>query len=166
MKKLRLISLIVTIVTAFMLPAFAQTALISKPVNTVISNYLEVKNALANNDGDAASAKAKTLLASLNELPLKSLNASQNALVTKLAYDSRHISEVNRVAHQREHFASLSDNLYTLIKGLKLNQQVLYRQYCSMTKKYFLSESDKGKDPYMGMSNCSKVTEIITAIKQ
>ena len=165
MKKLRFISLIVTMVTVLMVPAFAQTALLSKPVNTVISNYLDVKNALANNDGDAASAKAKTLLASLNELPLKSLNASQNALITKLAYDSRHIGEVNRVAHQREHFASLSDNLYTLIKGLKLNQQVLYRQYCSMTKKYFLSESDKGKDPYMGMSNCSKVTETITAVK-
>ena len=165
MKKLRFISLIVTMVTVLMVPAFAQTALLSKPVNTVISNYLDVKNALANNDGDAASAKAKTLLASLNELPLKSLNASQNALITKLVYDSRHISEVNRVAHQREHFASLSDNLYTLIKGLKINQQVLYRQYCSMTKKYFLSESDKGKDPYMGMSNCSKVTETITAVK-
>ena len=164
MKKLRFISLIVTMVTVLMVPAFAQTALLSKPVNTVISNYLDVKNALANNDGDAASAKAKTLLASLNELPLKSLNASQNALITKLVYDSRHISEVNRVAHQREHFASLSDNLYTLIKGLKI-KQVLYRQYCSMTKKYFLSESDKGKDPYMGMSNCSKVTETITAVK-
>ena len=165
MKNLKTIVLTIATVFAFFTPALAQDAQLTKPINTIISNYLDVKNALANNDGDAASAKVKTLLASLNELPLKSLNASQNALITKLVYDSRHISEVNRVAHQREHFASLSDNLYTLIKGLKINQQVLYRQYCSMTKKYFLSESDKGKDPYMGMSNCSKVTETITAVK-
>jgi len=165
MKNLKNMAILLLVVFAFVGTVIAQNNTFSKPVNTVISNYLDVKNALANNDGDAASAKAKTLLASLNELPLKSLNASQNALITKLAYDSRHISEVNRVAHQREHFASLSDNLYTLIKGLKLNEKVLYRQYCSMTKKYFLSESDKGKDPYMGMANCSKVTETITAVK-
>ncbi len=165
MKNLKSIALTIFALTVLILPISAQTGVLSKPVNAVISNYLSVKNALAGNDGDAASAKAKLLLASLNDLPLKNLTAGQNALIAKLEYDSRHISEVNRVAHQREHFASLSDNLYTLVKSLKLNQQTLYRQYCSMTKKYFMSESDKGRDPYMGMANCSKVTETIAAAK-
>jgi hypothetical protein len=88
------------------------------------------------------------------------------ALLPKLEFDSRHISEVNKIDHQREHFASLSNNLYTLVKKLKVNSTVLYRQYCTMTKRYFLSESDKGKDPYMGMANCSKVTETLPVAKR
>ncbi len=165
MKNFKNMAILLFAVFAFVGRVIAQNNTFSKPVNTVINNYLALKDALAGNDGDAASAKAKLMLASLNELPVTNLSATQKALVTKLEYDSRHISEVNRLPHQREHFASLSENMYLLTKGLKLNQQVLYRQYCSMTKKYFLSENDKGKDPYMGMSNCSKVTETITAVK-
>jgi len=165
MLKFKNIPLIIFAIMVLIMPALAQNNVLSKPLNAAINNYLALKDALASNDGDAASAKAKALLSSLNELPGGSLIASQKALVAKLEYDSRHISEVNRLAHQREHFASLSDNVYTLIKGLKLNQQTLFRQYCSMTKKYFLSESDKGKDPYMGMANCSKATETIAATK-
>lgn len=76
------------------------------------------------------------------------------------------MSEVPHVGHQREHFASLSNNLYAFIKKLKLNQTILYRQYCSMDKQYYLSETDKGKDPYMDMTNCSKVIETLPVVKK
>ncbi|EHQ26415.1 DUF3347 domain-containing protein [Mucilaginibacter paludis] len=138
----------------------------AKPLNTVITNYLALKDALVSGDGTVAEAKAKTLLASVGEVPKTGLSGDEAALLPKLEFDSRHISEVNKIAHQREHFASLSNNLYTLVKKLKINNTVLYRQYCTMTKAYYLSGSDKGKDPYMGMSNCSKVTETLPAAKK
>jgi hypothetical protein len=138
----------------------------TKPINTVITNYLALKDALVSGDGTVAEAKAKILLASIGEIPKTGLNADEAALMPKLEFDSRHIREVNKIDHQREHFASLSNNLYTLVKKLKVNNNVLYRQYCTMTKRYFLSESDKGKDPYMGMANCSKVTETLPAAKK
>jgi hypothetical protein len=144
-------------------PAYSQNSALSNRVNAVIGNYLALKNALASGDGNLASAKGKLLLASVNEVPQAGLKPDQAALLSKLAYDSRHISEVAHVPHQREHFASLSGNLYTLIKKLKLNQATLYRQYCTMTRQYFLSESAGGRDPYMGMNNCSKVAETLPA---
>lgn len=138
----------------------------TKPLNNVIAKYMVLKDALANGDGRVAEAKAKFLLAAISEIPKTGLSAEEAALLPKLEYDSRHISEVNKIAHQREHFVSLSNNLYTLIKKLKVNNIVLYRQYCTMTKAYYLSETSKDKDPYMGMSNCSKVTETLPAAKK
>lgn len=141
----------------------AQNKGLNQSVNTVITDYLALKDALVASNGNTASAKAKVLLTALSDV--KGLNPDQSAIITKLQYDSRHISEVNKIAHQREHFASLSNNLYTLVKKLKVNQVTLYRQYCTMNKATFLSESDKGKDPYMGME-CSKVSETLAAVKK
>ena len=145
--------------------ARAQDKLLIEPVNTVITNYLAVKNGLAAGDGKIAQAKAKELLNALNAVPAQSLKSDESALMSKLQYDSRHISEMEVVAHQREHFASLSDNLYALLKKLKVNTAVLYRQYCSMSKNYYLSDVQKDKDPYMGMDNCSKVKETLPVAK-
>lgn len=165
MKTLKITALAFVMAFASALTANAQTAL-SKPINTVITNYLALKEALANGDGNLAETKSKTLLASVGEIPATGLSADETALLPKLEFDSRHISEVNRIAHQREHFASLSNNLYTLIKKLQVNNTMLYRQYCTMTKTYYLSETAKGRDPYMGMTSCSKVTETLPAAKK
>jgi len=166
MKNLKNTTLSTLMVFLFIVSAAAQTSTLTKPVNVVIDNYLALKNALITGDGNLAAAKGKLLLAAVDEVPKASLTSDQVTLLGKLEYDSRHISEVPHVAHQREHFASLSNNLYTLLKKLRLNQTTLYRQYCTMDKQYYLSESDKGKDPYMGMTNCSKVVETLPASKK
>ena len=163
MKNSRKIILTVLTTFLFILPAVAQNIDFDKSINTVISNYISLKNALASGDGNAASAKAKTLLASVNALTKTKLSNDEVNLIGKLEYDSRHISEVQRVAHQREHFASLSNNIYILIKKTKANQVTLYRQYCTMDKQYYPSESAQDTDPYMGMNNCSKVVETLPA---
>ena len=166
MKTLKITILSALAALFFTMNGNAQDKALSGPVNTVITNYLALKNTLITGDGNAAEPKAKALLTSLGEISKAGLSTDQTALITKLEFDRRHISEVNKIAHQREHFASLSNNLYTLVKKLKVNNTVLYRQYCTMTKAYYLSETDKGKDPYMGMANCSKVTETLPAAKK
>lgn len=148
----------------------AQSKEASASVNKIINNYLALKNALAAADGNLAEARAKELLSSVKEVPTAGLTDAQRNVYSKYApkleFDSRHISEVNRIPHQREHFASLSANLYAVLKELKINENVLYVQYCTMNKQTFLSETEKGKDPYMGMDNCSKVTATLAAVKR
>jgi hypothetical protein len=164
MKSLKTIFFIL-VISIIISPLKAQDSALIKPVNALIDNYLALKNALVIGNGDLAAAKGKLLLASVNEVPKAGLRSEEVALLAKLEYDSRHISEVPHVAHQREHFANLSNNLYTFLKDLKVNKITLYRQYCVMNKQFFLSESAGGKDPYMGMANCSKVKGTLPAVK-
>ena len=76
-------------------------------------------------------------------------------------------SETNAIEHQREHFASLSKNLYEVLKGLKINTAIVYVQYCPMKKAYWLSESAAIKNPYYSdtMPTCGKTAATLAAIK-
>ncbi len=166
MKILNISKLVILSILLFIINVNAQDKDISNPVNIVISSYLGLKDALVAGDASVAEAKGKVLLAAIGRVPKTGLKSDENALLSKIEFDSRHISEVDNISHQREHFASLSNNLYTFLKVVKVNNTVLYRQYCTMNKRYFLSESDKGKDPYMGMANCSKVTKTLPVSKK
>jgi len=169
MKTLKISAFILLMVIFCPAMANAQDVPLPKAINKVIDSYLALKNTLISADGNAAQNKAKDLLAALSEVPQKGMTPAQLALWTKYAeklkYDSRHMLEVNLVLHQREHFASLSTNLFAVLKGFKLNQKNLYWEYCVMKSTYYLSETDKGKDPYMGMANCSKVKETLPGVK-
>lgn len=141
-------------------------------IGTITADYLGVKNALVANNGAEAEAKAKELFAALSDQPAKGLNPGQQKLfnnyLDKLKFDSRHISEVNIVEHQREHFASLSKNMYEVLKGLKLNTSTIYEQYCPMKKAYWLSETASIKNPYYNdkmMATCGSTKATLTAVK-
>jgi hypothetical protein len=81
----------------------------------------------------------------------------------KLAFDARHISESNDIAHQREHFANFSANFFKLAKAIKLTDEAVYYDYCPMKKSYWLSADAAIKNPYYGkqMLTCGKVTETL-----
>lgn len=140
-------------------------------VNKVLAAYLEVKNALANDDSKLANTTAATFTAALKEVNADKLDAQQKAewakYSEKLRYDGEHISESAAIAHQREHFASLSKNLYTVVKALKANESPVYWEYCPMKKQSWLSESKTIKNPYFGksMSECGTVTETLKGDK-
>jgi hypothetical protein len=140
-------------------------------IDKIVNAYLELKNALVSSDGNAAKAKAKDLFTILSAQPDKSLSSAQQKILDKyhdkLLFDSRHISETTAVEHQREHFASLSQNMYEVVKGVKMNTAAIYEQYCPMKKAYWLSESQQIKNPYFGekMLECGKVTETLAPVK-
>ena len=140
-------------------------------IDKIINAYLDVKNALVSGDGNAVKSKAKDLLAALSAKQDANLTADQQKVLAKyqekLLFDSRHMSETNVIDHQREHFASLSKNMYEVVKGVKMNSAPIYEQYCPMKKAYWLSESDQIKNPYFGskMLTCGKVTETLAAVK-
>ena len=139
-------------------------------VDNITKNYYSLKDALAAGKGADAQADAKQLLASLSADPAKDMNADQqktmDAYLEKLKFDARHISESKDIEHQREHFASLSKNMFETLKALKMNKENIYVDYCPMKKAYWLSDKTAIKNPYYSdMATCGKVATTLPAVK-
>ncbi|MFD2873735.1 DUF3347 domain-containing protein [Mucilaginibacter ximonensis] len=130
--------------------------------DAILTAYYGVKNALVSGNAATADAKAKEFQSAVNAVPADQLSEAQK---DKLLFDARHIGESNDIAHQREHFARLSENVYTLVKAGKFNSAPVYRDYCPMKKSYWLSESSAIKNPYYGnqMLTCGEVKETLPA---
>lgn len=135
-------------------------------INNVVTAYLDVKNALAADNGATAEAKAIVLTAQIAAVQLQD-QATWKKYADKLSFDARHISETKAIDHQREHFASLSKNLYAVLKKLNANKQILYWQYCPMKKSSWLSDVKAIENPYYGkeMLECGSVKETLKATK-
>ncbi|HXB28293.1 MAG TPA: DUF3347 domain-containing protein [Puia sp.] len=136
---------------------------IQSPLSKLLILYYDLKNAVVNSDAIAASDKAGSLLKAINGVDTKVLQADERkvfmSLQDKLSYDARHISEVQKIEHQREHFANLSINMYTLAKSVRLSGNPIYEDYCPMKKAYWLSAEAEIKNPYFGnqMPDCGSV---------
>jgi hypothetical protein len=133
----------------------------------ILTNYYQLKDALAAGDAAAAAAAAGEMLKAINGADMKSMTAADHtafmSLQDKLAYDARHISESKDINHQREHFVSLSANLFKLAKQVSLSSQPIFEDYCPMKKAYWLSGDAAIKNPYFGsgMPDCGKVAATI-----
>jgi hypothetical protein len=140
-------------------------------INAIVKSYLDIKNALAADNAKAANDAAKSFTIALKDIQPDQMDASQkaswNKYAEKLRYDGDHISESAELAHQREHFGSLSANLYAVLKTFKDNESPLYQQYCPMAKKTWLSEISEIKNPYLGkqMPGCGVTWETLKAAK-
>lgn len=142
----------------------------------IVDGYLQLKNSLAADD-DAAAAKAgETISAALAKADVSRLTADQKKIYLNNEEDlkehAEHISKnAGNIAHQREHFVMMSDDMYELAKAFG-GGQPLYRAHCPMYDQnkgaYWLSESATVKNPYMGskMAGCGAVKELITPGKQ
>jgi len=143
------------------------------PLEKVLSAYLDLKNALANDDGKTARASAQILLAEIDNVPMAELNSEQHPswmkYMKKLSYDTEHISETDEAEHQREHFVTLSKNMYELEKAFNTSETKLYYQFCPMANDgqgaYWVSEKEEISNPYMGkkMPTCGSTKETIKA---
>ncbi|HXB93887.1 MAG TPA: DUF3347 domain-containing protein [Puia sp.] len=130
----------------------------------LLTRYYGVKDALTKDDVKGASAAAGQLLAAVNGVDMSAIPAKDHmafmSVNNKLAYDARHISESTDIAHQREHFASLSANMAALAKQAHLSDRPIYQEYCPMKKSSWLSNDSTIRNPYFGSSmlTCGKVT--------
>jgi len=86
----------------------------------VFNSYFAVKDALVKTDGTLAATKAVLLLNSINAVKMENLTKEEHAewmkVMKDLVFDAEHISETKDAGHQRDHFTSLSKNMYSLIK--------------------------------------------------
>lgn len=139
------------------------------PVSNILTSYLELKNALTkDNDTDAASA-ATELASSLKNFDKSALNAEQNKVYTDIEADAlehaEHIaSNKGNIVHQREHFETLSAEVYELVKATGAGQKLYYTNcpmYNNNKGANWLSETKEVSNPYLGqaMLTCGSVKE-------
>lgn len=139
-------------------------------LSDVFTAYLALKDALAKDDGTTASIKAKDLFKAIDKADMGKMNPAQNAVWMKymknLSYDAEHVKGATETEHQREHFVSLSKNMYEVMKVFKLDVPVYY-DFCPMANDgkgaNWLSLQEKISNPYMGkqMPDCGKIQETI-----
>jgi hypothetical protein len=145
------------------------------PLFEVFNAYLGIKNALAKDDGITASESAKTLFKAVNKVPMDKLTPAQHTVwmkyYEKLSYNAEHIKGTRDDEHQREHFVSLSKNMYAVVKEFNTSTANVYYQYCPMANDgkgaYWLSEMEKINNPYFGkkMLSCGSTKETMAPKK-
>lgn len=139
-------------------------------LSKVYDHYFALKDALVKDDGTTASAKAVALVKAIKEVDMKSMASDEHAAWMKVEKDllmhAEHIGETKDIAHQREHFSMLSENVYSLVKVFK-SDETIYQQHCPMYNDGkgadWLSKQSAVKNPYYGSSmlSCGKTTETI-----
>ncbi len=138
----------------------------------VLASYYGLKDALVGDNGTLAAENGKAMKMALRKLDTKTWTAKErNAyeeVAKKLDTDAEHIGDnATKIDHQREHFITLSTNLSTLTKALKINSEPAYLQFCPMANggkgAYWLSKENKVKNPYYGKSmlTCGSVKETL-----
>ena len=148
----------------------AETKQDVQQLKAVFDNYFAVKDALVKTDGNTSSTKAKELLTAVNAVKMDKLTSEEHTVWMKvmkdLAFDAEHIADTKDASHQRDHFMSLSKNMYALIKVSKTETPTYY-QFCPMANDgkgaNWLSKENAVKNPYYGnqMLTCGKVVETI-----
>lgn len=139
-------------------------------LNVVFDSYFTLKDALVKTDGNQASVKARELKTAIDAVKIDKLAMDVHTvwmkLVNGLTEDAEHINETKDIAQQRDHFMSLSKNMYELIKVAKTSTPV-YHQFCPMANDgkgaNWLSKEAGIKNPYYGaqMLTCGKTLETI-----
>jgi hypothetical protein len=140
-------------------------------VKDIVAHYLHIKNALAKDDAKDAAAGGKALAEVIGKFDQSTLSPEQKKTYSGIEADAKehaeHISvNAEKIAHQREHFESLSKDVYDLVKSLG-GGQTLYQDFCPMYNNNkgatWLSETKDIKNPYLGtaMPTCGSVKETI-----
>ena len=140
-------------------------------VQKIVAGYLDLKNALANDNAIDAESAANAMMTTISGLDEWGFTANQKKVYDAVKEDAKenveHIAEnAKDLDHQREHFEMLSGDIYDLVKAFG-SEKPLYKDFCPMYNNkngaFWLSETKEIKNPYMGkdMSSCGKVQEEI-----
>ncbi|NJM52869.1 MAG: DUF3347 domain-containing protein [Blastocatellia bacterium] len=136
---------------------------VQKQIGASLTNYYALSNALIDSDAEKTSIKAEELNKSFGAIDVSKMTAAQKTAWDKLEkllrLDAKHINENKDIAHQRSHFAKLSNNMYALVFNFKANETEAYLQYCPMKKATWLSDKKDIRNPYYGnkMLDCGSV---------
>ena len=144
----------------------------SVSVTAIIDNYLELKNALVEDNGKKAASSGKLLFDALGKFDLSSHSESKQKELKDILDDAKenaeHISQNgDKIDHQREHFELLGTDLKDLIL-ITGADRTLYLINCPMYNKKkggkWLSESKEIKNPLLGskMMKCGSIVQEIT----
>lgn len=142
------------------------------PAKEILAGYLQLKNALAKDNGNDAAAAGNTMVATLTAVDMKGLSDAQMKSYMEIADDMKEHAEhiganAGKIAHQREHFIMLSKDIADLVKDFGNGGQILYKDFCPMANDgkgaIWISEVKEIRNPYLGskMPDCGSVKETI-----
>jgi copper chaperone CopZ len=139
-------------------------------LKVVFDNYFVVKDAMISSDGNTTSIASKELLTAINNVKMDKLDMDVHMIwmkvVNQIKKDTELISKSKDINIQRNHFTTLSKDIYSLIKVAKYEVPV-YFQHCPMYNDgkgaNWLSKENAVKNPYYGsmMLTCGKTVETI-----
>lgn len=144
---------------------------VKKELRKVLDKYLELKDALVNDDSALAGEKSEELEKSLNNLNLNSLAEEEkriwDSFQKEMSAAVKKISDAGNIEVQRKHFIELSTTTIGLVKTFQLMGDGLYVQRCPMANSdrgaNWLSRTNEIRNPYFGSSmlTCGEVIETI-----
>ena len=140
------------------------------PTKRIVTEYLSLKNALTKDDDKTAAQAGKSLVEAMSVVDKASLSAEQFKVFTDIADDAKEHAEhiganAGNIKHQREHFETLSQEIYDLVKAGGSSSQKLYFDNCPMYNNgkggNWLSETKEIQNPYLGkeMPTCGSIKE-------
>ena len=139
-------------------------------LKAVFDNYFLVKDALITSNGISTASASKELVTAINNVKMDKLDMDVHMVwmkvVNTIKKDAENIANTKDVKIQRDHFTTLSKDMYTLIKVSKYETPVYY-QFCPMFNDgkgaNWLSKENAVKNPYYGsmMLSCGKTVETI-----
>ncbi len=143
----------------------------NKQINNVVTAYLGVKNALAADNASQAATAGKAVADAVQKVDEASLTDAEKKIFSEVKDDMKehgeHIAEnAGKIAHQREHFETLSKDVYDLVKVFG-SSETMYYTHCPMYNNNkganWISEVKEIKNPYLGkeMPTCGMVKEEI-----
>lgn len=146
-----------------------ETSVNKMPASEILTNYLKVKNALTNDNDSEAAEAASELVKAFESMDKAALTAEQTKVYNDVEADARehaeHIaSNAGNIVHQREHFETLSQEVYELVKATGAGQKLYYTNcpmYNDNKGANWLSETKDIENPYLGqaMLTCGSVKE-------
>lgn len=139
-------------------------------IKDLVQNYLDIKNALTDNNGSAAASASDKISAAMKNFDKSLLSAEQKKVYDDIEDDlkehAEHIGKNgDKVNHQRDHFSMMSEDFYDLLKAFGAGI-TLYHDHCPMFNDnkgaMWLSETKNIRNPYYGekMMTCGSVMEV------
>jgi hypothetical protein len=135
----------------------------------MVTQYLQIKNALAGDNGKDAASAGKSFVESMGKMDKNSLTGDKKKKWDDVSDDAKEMAEhistnADKLEHQREHFDMLSTDMYEMVKTFGATQ-TLYKDFCPMYNDnkgaMWLSEVKEIKNPYLGkkMPTCGTMKE-------
>ncbi|ARS34529.1 DUF3347 domain-containing protein [Pontibacter actiniarum] len=139
-------------------------------VEELVSEYLDLKEALVASDAEAAKAAASEVLRVAKAMPIANLTTDEKAYAeektAEVVSSAQKIASASDVAAQRENLELLSEAVFSMAKAYGAADGTLYYQHCPMALDgeggYWLSSNEEIRNPYFGegMMTCGSTEEI------
>lgn len=136
----------------------------------IYNNYINLKDALINEDIKGSSQNASKLLSNLSKVDMKLLNEEAHnhwmTIETEIKSSATSIASSKNIKTQRNHFKHLSSHFINAIQLFGINEKV-YVEFCPMADNnkgaYWLSQEEKIRNPYFGdaMLKCGEIKQTI-----